>query len=272
MELFDTHSHINSEQLRDRTVEILENANKFGVKYIACPGYDLESSEVAVKLADENKEIYALVGIHPEEVSKIQTEAKNEGKTFEEKADEYILEIEKLSQHPKVIAIGEIGLDHYWEKDKEIHKNQIILFKKQIKLANKLGLPISIHTRDATEDMIRTLQEEKCENTGIMHCCPFNQHLIKETLKLGYYISFAGVATFKNAKNADSSIMQVPENRILVETDAPYLTPEPNRGKENQPFNTYYVAEKVAKVKGIQIEKMAQILTENAKRIYKIES
>lgn len=176
-------------------------------------------------------------------------------------------EIKNLATNKKVLAIGEIGLDYYWDKE---HKElQTEVFKRQIQIANELDKPIVIHTRDAHLDTIKILKENKCENTGIFHCCPLNVELIKEGIKLGYYISFSGVITFKNAK-PDLSIKSVPLDKILVETDSPYLTPEPYRGTRNDSKNVIEVVRKISNVLDIPIEEMAKITYNNAKKIYKI--
>ena len=153
-----------------------------------------------------------------------------------------------MAKNPKVKAIGEIGLDYYWEKDEDKRQKQQEFFRSQIEIANKLDLPITIHTRDAYLDTIKILKENECKNKGIFHCCPLNNELIKDGLNLGYYISFSGSITFKNAK-PDDSVKLVPENRILIETDSPYLSPEPLRGKRNDSRNVIYVAKKIAEIK-----------------------
>ena len=175
--------------------------------------------------------------MHPTEI------AENEEKILEE-----IKEIEQLAKKPKVVAIGEIGLDYYWNKEnKEI---QQYAFVEQIKLANKLNLPIVIHTREAVMDTLEILKKHPVIKKGVFHCCPLNKELVKEALKLGYYISFAGPITFKNSKNADEIIAMTQDNKILIETDSPYLSPEPLRGKRNDPRNVKYMAEKIANIKG----------------------
>ena len=180
-----------------------------------------------------------------------------------------LAEIKNLSKNnKKVLAIGEIGLDYYWNtENKEIQKKEFI---GQIKIANELDLPIVIHTRDAVMDIIKVLKENEVKNKGIFHCCPQNRELIKEGLKLGFYISFAGPITFKNSKNADEMINLVPNDRILIETDSPYLSPEPVRGTRNIPSNVKFVAQKIASSKGLSLEEVEKMTVENTKRILKI--
>lgn len=201
-----------------------------------------------------------LFGIHPNEIAETK-----------EQIDKDILEIEKLAaQNKKVVAIGEIGLDNHWVKDrKEIQK---YAFLEQIKLANKLKLPIVVHSRDAIMDTIEILKGKILpEKKGILHCCQLNKDLVKAGLEAGFYISFAGAITFKSSKNANEIISMVPNDRILVETDCPYLSPEPNRGKRNDSRNMKYTVQKIAEVKEISSEEIAQITYENGKRIYGIK-
>ena len=185
----------------------------------------------------------------------------------EDFSEENLAKIEEMAKDEKVVAIGEIGLDYYWnKKNKELQKE---LFIKQIEIANKLDLPIVIHTRDASVDTIQILKDHPVKNKGIFHCCPLNQELIKNGLNLGFYISFSGNITFKNAKS-EAAVSIVPMDRLLIETDSPYLTPEPFRGTRNDSSKVKLVAEKVAEINGISLEEVAKITYENANRIFKI--
>lgn len=180
-----------------------------------------------------------------------------------------ITELEKLINNKKIVAIGEIGLDYYWNKEnKELQKS---IFIDQIKLANQYNLPIVIHTRDAYVDTIDILKNKiNVKKRGIFHCCPQNRELIKDALELGFYISFAGPITFKNSKNAEDVSKMVPMNKLLIETDSPYLSPEPNRGKRNDSSNIKFIAQKIAEYKGINEEEIAKATYENANRIFGI--
>lgn len=173
--------------------------------------------------------------------------------------------IEKIAKEQKVVAIGEIGLDYYWNNENKIIQKE--LFIRQIEIANRLDLPIVIHTREATLDTIQILKENPVNKKGIFHCCPLNQELIREGLQLGFYISFSGNITFKNAKSQDV-VSLVPLEKILIETDSPYLSPEPYRGKRNDSAKVKLVAEKIAEIKGISVEKVAEITYKNANRIF----
>lgn len=186
---------------------------------------------------------------------------------IEDFSKEKLMQIEEIAKDEKIVAIGEIGLDYYWNKEnKELQKE---LFIKQIEIANRLNLPIVIHTRDAAVDTIQILKEYPVNNKGIFHCCPLNQELIKSGLELGFYISFSGNITFKNAKS-DVVVHLVPMNRLLIETDSPYLTPEPFRGTRNDSSKVKLVAERIAKIHGITLEEVAKITYENANTIFNI--
>ena len=175
-----------------------------------------------------------------------------------------------INKRKKLVAIGEIGLDYYWEKDEKMKELQRKAFIKQIELANKYDFPIVIHTRDAIMDTLNILKNNEVKNRGVFHCCPQNRELIKEALKLGFYISFAGPITFKNSKNADEMINLVPNDRLLIETDSPYLAPEPVRGTRNDPRNVKFIAEKIANVKNISLEEVANITYNNVRAIFNI--
>lgn len=260
MELFDTHAHYDDEKFNEDREEILKQIKESGVTKLVSIGYDIQSTKTAIDLAKNYDYIYASAGISPNDLP--QTE---------EELWKMLSEIEKLAQNKKIVAIGEIGLDYYWNKEnKELQK---LAFIEQIKIANKLDLPIAIHTRDAVSDTIDILKNQiTVKNRGIFHCCPQNRELIKEALKLDFYISFAGPITFKNAKNADEMISLVPLEKQLIETDSPYLAPEPNRGKRNDSRNVKYIAQKIADVHGIPVEEVAKITYQNACTIYKIKN
>ena len=255
MELFDTHSHYNDERFDEDREEIIKATFDSGVAKFMCIGYNLESSKKAIEIAKTHENIYATCGISPNDIE-------------DSNLDE-LKEIEELSKNPKVLAIGEIGLDYYWEKDESKREKQKEFFIKQIEIANKLDLPITIHTRDAYLDTIKILKENKVNNCGIFHCCPLNNELIKDGLKLGFYISFSGVITYKNAK-PEEPVSLVPDDKILIETDSPYLSPEPFRGKRNDSRRVIEVARKIAEIKNKSLDEIAKITFENAKKVYKI--
>lgn len=255
MELFDSHAHYNDEKFQEDREKVLSQIYKSGVTKIVNAGYNLESSIQAIEIANKHEFIYATVGISPNDI--------------EDYKEEHLKEIAKLAQNKKVVAIGEIGLDYYWNKEnKDLQKE---VFISQIEIANKLNLPIVIHTREAIYDTLEILKNNSCNKKGVFHCCPFNVDLVREGLKLGFYISFAGPTTFKNSKNASEIINMVPLDKMLIETDSPYLSPEPLRGKRNDSRNVIYIAQKIAEIKQISIEEIARATYENAKRIFEIK-
>lgn len=258
MKLFDSHCHLTDEKFNEDRKELINKIQNDGVEMLVTAGYSLESSKDAIKLANKYPFMYTTIGISPNDIP-----------TNEERINSEIEALKKLyNTSKKIVAVGEIGLDYYWNiENKELQK---YAFKKQIKLANELNLPIQIHTRDAVMDTIEILKNYKVNNGGIFHCCPFNRELVKEGLKLGFYISFAGPTTFKNSKNAEEIINMVPNDKCLVETDSPYLAPEPHRGTRNDPRNVKYIIEKIAKVKGKTFEEIEKIVNMNAKKIFRI--
>lgn len=263
MKLFDSHAHYNDEKFDQDREEVLQAIFQEGVTKLICAGYSIEASKEALKIANTHQNIYAIVGISPNDIPE-------QGPEYEPILNKQLQQIEELAMNEKVVAIGEIGLDYYWNKENK--KEQKLAFQKQIELANKLELPIVIHTREAVYDTLEILKSEITPiKKGIFHCCPLNLDLIREGLKLGFYISFAGPITFKNAKNAQEAIRAVPLERILIETDSPYLAPEPKRGTRNDSRNVKYIAEKIAQVKEITVEEIAKITYENAEKIFEIK-
>lgn len=259
MKLIDSHCHLDDEKFNEDREEIIESLKKADIEKVISAGYSIEGSEKAVELSNKYDFIYSTCGISPNDIPQTEQEL-------------WIMlgKIEDLvKQNSKVVAIGEIGLDYYWNQDnKELQKKA---FMEQIKLANKLELPIVIHTREAVMDTIKILKEHEVKNKGVFHCCPLNRELVKEALKLDFYISFAGSVTFKNSKNAEEIIDMVPNDRILIETDSPYLSPEPLRGKRNNPKNVKFIAQKIADVKNLNVEDVANFTFENVKKIFQIE-
>lgn len=257
MELFDSHAHYDDEQFKEDKEEILKSIKEDGVTKLISAGYSLQSSKRAIQIAKGHDFIYTSSGISPNDIPETKEQFEQE-----------LVELESILSYEKIVAIGEIGLDYYWnQENKEL---QQYAFKKQIQLANIRNFPIVIHTREAIQDTIEILKQNPVNKKGIFHCCPFNRELVKEALKLGFYISFAGPVTFKNAKNAEEIITMVPLEKILIETDSPYLSPEPNRGKRNDSRNVKYIAQKIADVKQMSIEEIARITYKNACCIFEI--
>lgn len=256
MELFDSHAHLDDEKFDEDREILVEEIRKAGITKLISAGYSLEGSRRGKELAEKYDFIYTTAGISPNDIPQTQEEL-------------WIMleEIETIAkQSGKVVAIGEIGLDYYWnDENKELQK---LAFERQIEIANRLELPIVIHTREAVMDTLAILKQREVLKKGVFHCCPLNRELVKEALKLGFYISFAGPITFKNSKNANEIIEMVPNDRMLIETDSPYLSPEPLRGRRNDPRNVRFVAQKVAEVKGMTLEETAKITYQNAERLF----
>ena len=260
MKFFDNHAHLDDGKFDEDREEIIEKIHNENIDFISA-GYSLDGSKKAMELSKKYDFIYATCGISPNDIPQSEDEL-------------WIMlnQIEELAiKNDKVLAIGEIGLDYYWEKDENIRSLQRKAFTEQINLANKLDLPIVIHTRDAIMDTLTILKENNVRNKGVFHCCPLNRELIKEALKLDFYISFAGPITFKNSKNANEIIELVPNDKMLIETDSPYLSPEPFRGKRNDPRNVKFIAKKIAEVKSMELKDIAKITYQNAKKVYKIK-
>lgn len=254
MDFFDSHAHYNDDTFEYNRDELITRMYENEITNIICAGYSLEKSKLAIEIAEKYPHIFAICGISPNDI--------------EENTLKNLKEIEEISKNKKVVAIGEIGLDYYWNKEnKEVQKE---LFSKQIDIANRLNLPIVIHSRDAWVDTIEMLKQNPVIKKGVFHCCQLNQELIKEALKLDFYISFSGNITFKNAKSAEC-IKLVPSDRILIETDSPYLSPEPLRGTVNNSENVKLVAKKIAEIKELDIAEVAEMTRKNTKRIFDIK-
>ena len=261
MEFFDSHSHYNDEKFDEDREQIINDTYNAGITKFVCAGYNIKSSLDSLELSKKYDFIYSICGISPNDIPQTEQEL---WKSLDE-----ITKLVQNNKSKKLVAIGEIGLDYYWNKENKGLQEQA--FIKQIELANKLELPIVIHSRDASVDTINIIEENKVNKVGIFHCCQQNQEMIKNALRLGYYISLAGPVTFKNAKNSADIIQMIPMDKLLIETDSPYLSPEPNRGKRNDCRNVKYVAQRIADVKGITLEEVAKATYENAMRIFEID-
>lgn len=255
--LFDTHVHLNAWQFKEDREETIQRAFDTGVKYMVVVGFDHETIPLAIEIAEKYETIYAAVGWHPVDAIDM--------------TDKELAWIEELSEHPKVVAIGEMGLDYHWDKSpKDVQAN---VFRKQIRLAKKLDMPIIIHNREATEDIIQILEEEEAHMVGgIMHCYNDSVKYVQRVLDMNFYISLGGPVTFKNAPLPKEVAKEVPLERLLIETDAPYLAPHPKRGKRNEPAYVKLVAEQIAELRGIPLEEVERQTTENAFQIFNIKA
>ncbi|MFP7210768.1 TatD family hydrolase [Bacillus safensis] len=253
--LFDTHAHLNAEQYKEDLEQVIERAKSEKVEKIVVVGFDRPTITKAMELIEEYDFIYAAIGWHPVDAIDM--------------TDEDLAWIKDLSQHEKVVAIGEMGLDYYWDKSpKDVQKE---VFRRQIALAKEVNLPIVIHNRDATEDVVTILKEEgAAEVGGIMHCFTGSLETAKACMDMNFYISFGGPVTFKNAKKPKEVVKEIPSDRLLIETDCPYLTPVPFRGKRNEPSYVKYIAEQIAELREISFEELAELTTKNAKKVFRI--
>jgi TatD DNase family protein len=253
--LFDTHAHLNAEQFEEDLSEVIERAQEVGIENLVIVGFDRPTITRAMELVEQYDFMYASIGWHPVDAIDM--------------TDEDLVWIEELTKHPKVVAIGEMGLDYHWDKSpKDIQKE---VFRKQIQLAKKVKLPIVIHNREATMDIVEILREEGASEVGgIMHCFSGSVEVAQECIQMNFYISLGGPVTFKNARKPKEVAEAVPLERLLIETDCPYLAPHPYRGKRNEPSYVKLVAEQIAEIKGITYEEVAEKTTANAKKLFGI--
>ena len=254
--MIDSHCHINDNLYKENPEEYVKNAENSGVFQFLVVGFDKASSVDAVNISKQFNGCYAAVGIHPSDIKK--------------RKENDLEEIKNLAKEGKVIAIGEIGLDYYWDKDEAVKAEQRKYFIEQIKIANELNLPISIHCREAIDDCLQILKENPVKNGGIMHCFAGSVESAKEFIKLGFLLGFGGTVTFKNAVRPKEVVASVPSDSYVLETDAPYLTPDPYRGKENHSKYLYLIRNKIAELRGISPEQVEKETNENFKRVFKI--
>lgn len=253
--IWDTHAHLDDRQFAADRERVIQRARDSGIANIVNIGHSESSSKAAVNLAKQYPFIYATVGIHP-----------HDAKDCTEQTWEDLL---RLTLNPKVIAWGEIGLDYY--RDLSPRDVQKKVFIRQLELANEVGLPVVIHNRDAHGDILQIIKKYRPEAGGVFHSYSGSWEMAKELLGMGFYLSFSGPLTYKNARHTLEVAQNVPEDRFVVETDCPYLTPEPYRGKRNEPAYVREVVAKISELKKLPVEKVAQLSTENAKRLFRIK-
>ncbi len=247
--LIDTHAHIYYEDFAQRIEEVIQSASDNGVEKIITVGVDLKSSEECIKLAEKFPSVFATCGYHPHEAVKAPKR--------------YLYELENMAAHPKVVAIGEMGLDyHYNFSDPKIQQK---VYREQLELAVALQLPAVVHCRNSDDDILQGINESACEN-GVIHCFASNVEFAEKILETGFYISFTGMITF--VKELEEVVIEIPLERMMVETDSPYLSPKPHRGKKNEPKNVLHVAEKIAELKEIDLEEVAESTTETAMNLF----
>ena len=252
--IFDTHAHYDDEQFDEDREDLLASMKDHGIGIIVNVGASLRGCKESVELAEKYPFVYAAVGVHPDHTGDLNHE------TF--------LWLKQQSENEKVVAVGEIGLDYYW--DNESHDVQKKWFIEQLNLAREKDLPVIIHSREAAADTLEIMKEYAQGLSGIIHCFSYSKEMAAEYVKMGFYIGVGGVVTFKNAKKVKEVVEEVPLERIVLETDCPYLAPTPNRGKRNSSMNLIYVAEEIAKIKGITVEKVIEQTEKNAREVYRL--
>lgn len=253
--LIDTHSHIDMDNYKDRFDEVIAEAKDFGVEKIVIPGVAPSGFKRIVELCEKYENLYGAVGVHPEDLASFDSDAENL--------------IREYLKHPKIVAVGEIGLDYYWDKSQIECQKEI--FEKQILIAKEIGKPVLVHDREAHFDTLEILKKTNASDVGVvMHCFSGSPEFAMECVREGFYIALGGVVTFKNAKKVKEVAKIVPLERLLLETDAPYMTPVPYRGKENQPAYVKFVAEEIANLRGVSFDEVARMTSFNAQRLLKI--
>ena len=258
--IFESHAHYDDERFDSDRVELLSFMPKKNIERIINVGSTLNSSRKSIELAKEYDFIYAAIGVHPSDIS-----------CFDEEENGLDWLYETAKKEKKVVSIGEIGFDFYWDKEEENHRLQKHYFLEQLEIARKLDLPVIIHSRDAAADTLDMIKEANLPaNTIDIHCFSYSKEMAREYLNMGYYIGVGGVVTFKNAKKLKEVVEYTPIENILLETDCPYLAPEPNRGKRNSSLNLPYVVEKIAEIKNMSVEDVISITERNAFSFYRM--
>lgn len=253
--IFETHAHYDDEAFNEDRETIIDSLPQSGIEVVVNVGSSIETSKTTLELTKKYPFIYGAVGVHPSETAELN-----------EDNFEWIKEAVRL---PKVVAVGEIGLDYYWDTPE--HAIQKMWFERQMELAKEVKLPAIIHSRDAAQDTFEMIKSIKLQETGgVIHCFSYGLEMAKSYLNLGFYLGIGGVVTFKNAKKLKEVVEYAPLDQILLETDCPYLAPEPNRGTRNSSLNLIYVAQEIARLKEIEYEEVIEITKQNAKKMYGI--
>lgn len=255
MSIFDTHAHYDDAAFDEDRQELLGELPEKGVARVVNVGSSLAACRTTLALTEEYEYIYGAIGVHPSETAELNEEA--------------FRWLKEQCAHPKCVAVGEIGLDYYWEEPE--HELQKKWFARQLGLAKELSLPVVIHSRDAAKDTIDIMTAEKAgEIGGVIHCYSYTKETARTFLEMGFYFGIGGVLTFKNAKKLKEAVEYLPLDRIVLETDCPYLAPEPNRGKRNSSFNLHYVAAALAQIKGLPQEEVLQAVWDNSLKLYRM--
>ena len=255
MMIFDTHAHYDDEQFDEDRDELLASMQACGVEAVTNIGASLATSQNTIELTKKYPFVYGAIGVHPNEVEDLNEDG--------------IAWLKENSGLPKIVAVGEIGLDYYWdEPGREVQKKW---FLRQLELAREMKLPVVIHSRDAAKDTLDIMKSFHAENLGgVIHCFSYTKEMAREYLNMGFYLGIGGVVTFKNAKKLKEVVEYMPMEQMVLETDCPYLSPVPNRGKRNSSLNLPYVVEEVARLKGISADEVIEITNRNAKTMYRL--
>lgn len=255
--IFETHAHYDDESFDEDREQLLCSLPEQGIGRVINVGASIETTKTTLALAAKYDFIYAAVGVHPSDIDGLNEET-------------YAL-LKQQATLPKTVAIGEIGLDYYWDKEPEVQKAQRYWFKRQLELARETKLPVIIHSRDAAADTMEVMRDAHAEEIpGVIHCYSYSKEMAQEFIRMGYYIGVGGVVTFKNAKKLKETVESIPLERILLETDCPYMAPEPYRGTRNDSSNIPYVIAKIAELKGITAEEVEHVTEQNARKLFSL--
>ena len=255
--IFETHAHYDDESFDEDREQLLCSLPEQGIGRVINVGASIETTKTTLALAAKYDFIYAAVGVHPSDIDGLN--------------EETYAWLKQQAALPKTVAIGEIGLDYYWDKEPEVQKAQRYWFKRQLELARETKLPVIIHSRDAAADTMEVMREAHAEEIpGVIHCYSYSKEMAQEFIRMGYYIGVGGVVTFKNAKKLKETVESIPLDRILLETDCPYMAPEPYRGTRNDSSNIPYVIAKIAELKGITAEEVEHVTEQNARKLFSL--
>ena len=253
--IFETHAHYDDESFDEDREQLLCSLPEQGIGRVINVGASIETTKTTLALAAKYDFIYAAVGVHPSDIDGLN--------------EETYAWLKQQATLPKTVAIGEIGLDYYWDKEPEVQKAQRYWFKRQLELARETKLPVIIHSRDAAADTMEVMRDAHAEEIpGVIHCYSYSKEMAQEFIRMGYYIGVGGVVTFKNAKKLKETVESIPLERILLETDCPYMAPEPYRGTRNDSSNIPYVIAKIAELKGITAEEVERVTEQNARKLF----
>ena len=253
--IFESHAHYDDRKFDEDREALIQSLPENDIKFVVNVGSDIRSTKESLLLAEKYPFFYAAAGVHPSDVEQLNED------TF--------LWLNEQVKHEKCVAVGEIGLDYYWDKEPKVRENQKYWFRRQLNLAREENLPIIVHSRDAAKDTLDIIKSEKAgEIGGVIHCFSYSVEMAREYLNMGFYIGIGGVVTFNNAKALKEVARYTPLNRILLETDCPYLAPVPNRGKRNSSLNLQYIAQSIADIKGITYDQVVNATYHNALRMY----